>query len=267
MDLANTNDWLGDPVMVSEFERDASRAANDNNSLRYWRSRASIHAVVDTVYIPHARIYFEIADRLAHQEIAEAVTVLQNIDAALEASSTLDFGWIRLSPTMCRYLVRAVELQQLCGFTGQRVVEIGGGWGGLCAVVHALYRPAGYVIIDLPSILAAQRAALGLMGIQGVTCSTDSAELHGDLLISDYAFSELTEAAQEQYGQYFHAFPRGAMMCPPCMGTKLHSPAQMAARLARMSLAAVQWGPEIDHYLWTAREHGDVRLMDAYLWR
>jgi hypothetical protein len=160
-----------------------------------------------------------------------------------------------------------VELEQLCGLTGRRVVEIGGGWGGLCAVIHALSRPAGYVIVDLPSVLAAQQRALGLMGIRGVTFSTDAAELHGDLLISDYAFSELTGEAQEQYGQYFHKFAHGAMMCPPCMGTKLHAPAQMAARLSRMAGTAVQWGPEIDHYLWTAREHGDVRLMDAYLWR
>jgi hypothetical protein len=88
------------------------------------------------------------------------------------------------------------------------VVEIGGGYGGLAAAVY-FFAPKlnmkvnSYTIIDLPSPLKLQAKYLEKLGVTGVEFS--DAFLYGrDLrdnlfLISNYAFSELSESMRKSY--------------------------------------------------------------------
>ena len=85
---------------------------------------------------------------------------------------------------------------------GQRIVEIGGGYGGQCFVIHSGARPASYTLVDLPEPLKLQRRYLEALGVKGVTFAVpselDPSEEY-DLVVSNYAFSECRGDAQEDY--------------------------------------------------------------------
>jgi hypothetical protein len=88
------------------------------------------------------------------------------------------------------------------------IVEIGGGYGGLAAAMY-FFAPKmnmkvnSYAIIDLPSPLKLQAKYLEKLGVTGVKFS--DAYLYGNdlkdnlFLISNYAFSELSEGMRKSY--------------------------------------------------------------------
>ena len=113
-----------------------------------------------------------------------------------------NFGSI--SPSTVRYIKNSLDiLNKFSDKSYNNVVEIGGGYGGLCKVLHDFIPIKNYTIIDLyePTLLA--QKYLNLFNIKVSTrIPTDeltylSNEI--DLLISNYAFSELTISLQKNY--------------------------------------------------------------------
>jgi hypothetical protein len=263
-----SRDWACHEALAATYQQDCREVAADENLLRHWRTRHSLRYIIDHVDRAFGRTCFDMALWLDATRTMEILPRVAELDLVLDRPDAIEVGGLRLSPTMCRYLVRAIELNHLFDLEGQRIVEIGGGFGGLAAVLHTLVRPASYVIYDLPDVQAAQRAALGLMGLPGVQFETDVATMDGDLLVSDYAFSELHDDVQERYGARFSRFPHGALLCSSHLfESRLNCPRDMVARLARLSGVAVECGFQSDHYrdLWW--HFGDPRAQIAYLWR
>jgi hypothetical protein len=191
------------------------------------------------------------------------------IDLALgpPENATVDLGPAILTPTFCRYLARAVEIRYLAELhPGQHVVELGAGWGALAAILHQLVPDIHYTIVDLPDLQSAQAAALRHMGIGGVVFASELPA--GDVLVSDYAWSELDEATQQHYGQAFEHFRYGFLMCPAHQGDRRHhTPVEMVDRLIRLSGARVRWGADDPHYRELAWRFGDhPRMLDHYRW-
>lgn len=116
------------------------------------------------------------------------------------------------SPTNLRYLLHSLlilsHIKDL-GMHCAKVVEIGGGYGGLCLFLHHLaplfeIRLDSYVIFDLPAVAQLQKAVLNTLGITEVKTlseTTNAGEhLSGDsFLISNYAFSEISSPLRAQY--------------------------------------------------------------------
>jgi hypothetical protein len=108
-----------------------------------------------------------------------------------------DFAVIqrRVSPTTVRHvytyqqLVRYFDLDSI-----NYIAEIGGGYGGLAAVLLS-QKQISYRIYDLPETLALANKFVGACGYSLAQFQPKSA----DLVISNYAFSELTRETQEFY--------------------------------------------------------------------
>jgi hypothetical protein len=101
-----------------------------------------------------------------------------------------------------RYIKILWDLERLFGsLDGLRILEIGGGYGGQCAIVARRFRFAAYDILDLPETGALARRFLDEAGIGSVRCLSETAALAPsyDLLLSNYAFSELSDALRESY--------------------------------------------------------------------
>jgi hypothetical protein len=112
-------------------------------------------------------------------------------------------GYGLFSPTTLRYVKVYSDLR--CFFRdldGLRIVEIGGGYGGQCLVIHAGARPGSYTLVDLPAPLELQRRYLEANGVERVTFSAPD-ELDPiaeyDLVVSNYAFSECRRQVQDHY--------------------------------------------------------------------
>lgn len=114
------------------------------------------------------------------------------------------FGDAPLSSTVLRYLKVATDVQRLFGdWAGWTIAEIGIGFGGQCRVMRELHTPGHYILFDLPPVLAlAERylseSGAGTSGLALVD-GRDPQHAECDLLISNYAFSELTRPVQEMY--------------------------------------------------------------------
>lgn len=109
-----------------------------------------------------------------------------------------------ISPSTIRYIKNSIDI--LRNFdTGKikTVVEIGGGYGGLCKVLHDFIHLKSYTIIDLKEPLLLSKKYLNSFGVGVKTVSPeDSLEFKGnaiDLLISNYAFSEVSRELQQSY--------------------------------------------------------------------
>lgn len=121
------------------------------------------------------------------------------------------------SPTTLRYIKVAGDLNKRFGdqLSRMHIVEIGGGYGGQCKILSDLCGFASYTIIDLPSASALSKKYLDRLGVKNVYF-LNNAELQlnkpYDLVISNYAFSELEGNEQVDYlDEIISATPYGYM--------------------------------------------------------
>jgi hypothetical protein len=110
------------------------------------------------------------------------------------------------SPTTLRYVKVATDLRRLFGdLNGLRVAEIGIGYGGQARVLNTVSTIGSYDLYDLPPILALARRFLDASGVglapfafhDGRSPETSSP----DLVISNYALSEIRREVQDAYLQ------------------------------------------------------------------
>jgi hypothetical protein len=121
-------------------------------------------------------------------------------------------GFTTCSPSNLRYILHSLLIlddMRKYGKTEVDVIEIGGGYGGLCLFLHKLshlfgVRIKSYAIFDLgpPSVLQKRYLeAHGLPDVKTLQTSTFRGEdlAKGSFLISNYGFSELSEAIRAEY--------------------------------------------------------------------
>ena len=108
-----------------------------------------------------------------------------------------------VSPSTLRYVKVLLDLKNLFhGLDGMNICEIGVGYGGQCRIINAQYVPASYRLVDIkPALLLAQRF-LDNYAIKSTLSYLTMNELQKsnyDLVISNYAFTELPRYIQEIY--------------------------------------------------------------------
>jgi len=109
----------------------------------------------------------------------------------------------KFSCATTRYVYHLAMMKNLFAtLDGMRIVEIGPGYGGECKIIHDVFRPASYTLVDLPAPLMLAMTFLenfGLDEIQYLTMEelADTAEY--DLVISQYAFTECRKEVEQIY--------------------------------------------------------------------
>ena len=109
----------------------------------------------------------------------------------------------KISPTTLRYLAVACELQAIFGsLENSNIIEIGAGYGGQLAILSRMYNLKSYSIYDLPQ---AQELIGHYLNSIGVALKPRMLDIDNvtpgsyDLIISNYAFSELPNDIQKKY--------------------------------------------------------------------
>lgn len=118
------------------------------------------------------------------------------------------------SPTTLRYLATALWLKR-SGYLemGSHITEIGVGFGGLAAM-NALISGAVTTLVDLPEV---ERSAMRILDDCGLAAYAklggEISEKATDLIISNYAFTELNAALQKDYFEkYLKHSPHGVII-------------------------------------------------------
>ena len=108
----------------------------------------------------------------------------------------------KTSPTTLRYVAVASEVKEL--FAGQEIsnmVEIGAGYGGQALIFEKMSYFSKYKIFDLPDVQLLIAKYLANFEVRGVSFPDiyNVNIVESDLVISNYAFSELPRNLQEIY--------------------------------------------------------------------
>jgi hypothetical protein len=105
------------------------------------------------------------------------------------------------SPTTLRYIKILSDLEVLFGdLAGSHVVEIGGGYGGQCRLICTRFSVTSYAIFDLPEAGALISKYLDALQTHGVSINPAlDDDLPVDLVLSNYALSEIRRSIQERY--------------------------------------------------------------------
>lgn len=111
-----------------------------------------------------------------------------------------------VSPTTLRYIKVLADLIGLFDMSSiKSVAEIGVGYGGQCRIICQNSSINRYYLIDLPEALSLTKRFLGKLNclsnisfIDGTSLNKDAVDQH-DLVISNYAYSELSRVIQQGY--------------------------------------------------------------------
>ncbi len=142
------------------------------------------------------------------QDYWEIIKTYEGMNIRLMKFITSDFcspyrftypGVGRVSSTNLRYAKIALDIEKLFGSTDKlNVTEIGVGYGGQTAALNELNGFARYQLVDLPEVQRfAEKYLKTFYPLIPPKLSNDMKER--DLLISNYAFSELSREIQEDY--------------------------------------------------------------------
>jgi len=113
-----------------------------------------------------------------------------------------DYGDFKIAPSTLRYIKVLSDLIKLYGnLDGFRIVEIGGGYGGQCKIITDYFKVKEYHIVDLYEATLLTKKYLNKLNVNNVRISTSDilTEEKYDLIISNYAYTELDRGLQDNY--------------------------------------------------------------------
>jgi len=111
-----------------------------------------------------------------------------------------------ISPTTLRYLKNTSDIVNKFGTSFDSIVEIGGGYGGLCKVMSSFVKFEQYLLLDLEECNMLSRKYLSLFDLPTMSYQAEEivdVENNFDLLISNYALSECNRETQMMYIERF----------------------------------------------------------------
>jgi len=122
------------------------------------------------------------------------------------------------SPTTLRYIKVLMDLKIFFkDLNDLNIIEIGVGYGGQCKIISDVFKPASYSMVDLYLVLQLAKKYLSNFNVQNVIYLTPQQinnKKSYDLVISNYAFSEIEKSLQDDYIQNILAFSkRGYLTC------------------------------------------------------
>ena len=149
---------------------------------------------------------FEYLSKLSNQNIQD-LKRFPDVVALSSVGSPRRFyfkGLGLISPTVIRYQYVGQELKKHFGNSiGKNVVEIGVGFGGQYAVLINSQEIDEYTMFDLPQVIKLTHKVLKFAGVESSKINVgdiDEPSVHDcDLVISNYAFSELPQDVQKKY--------------------------------------------------------------------
>lgn len=196
---------------------EGNRSASDNGLYVQFVERAVLDASVFSAFKQN-RHYQEILEHLGEADGKAYLSIIDQeapdlgremerfkINDVVGSPTTYVYDRVgRISPTTLRYVKVASDLRQLFGdLSGARVAEIGVGYGGQMLVLDQIFRLGAYSLFDLPPVLKLVSRYLEshILNSSYRLCTlnqSDGSDSY-DLVISNYAFSELPSRLQTKY--------------------------------------------------------------------
>jgi putative sugar O-methyltransferase len=158
-------------------------------------------------------VYNEILEHVSREQGAEYLKIIPSSEHFDEFRKNDLYGGPRVfnypevgdfSPTTLRYIKVLYDIEKFFGnLDGAKVFEIGVGYGGQCRLCCKYFDLKEYVLLDLPQVLRLAERYLMLYPLKPkLTFKTINECSRGkkiDLVISNYAFTEISRDIQDVY--------------------------------------------------------------------
>jgi hypothetical protein len=186
------------------------RFVKDMQTLESFKNNPNYTYILEHVTTDIGNQYYELLKNLYSNDIIEDFCRL-NDSFGNPNKSTIGSLKISVSPTSLRYLYHAtLILKHFSNESEIHIVELGGGYGGLCLAINFLARITNkvinsYHIIDLDSASKLQKNYLKNFELSFNVDFSSASDYGKNLtrtdycLISNYCFSEIDMSHQENY--------------------------------------------------------------------
>jgi len=188
---------------LTKYEEILEKAAHSNFHFKRFRKNFYYRQIVETVTPDLGFEYIKKINDLGPNflKLSGQQKYFDNIGNPLTYKYP-DVG--RISPTTLRYIAVALDLHELFGNLNNRlIVEIGVGYGGQFKVLDKMYALKKYYLFDLPLAQLVAKKYLASFSVK-TECIFPEIDKWDkatriDLVISNYAFSELPRETQYLY--------------------------------------------------------------------
>lgn len=196
------NSSITDSEILASYPSLCGVAANDKEVFEKFRSSRVMFEALDHVSIEQGNLY--ISEILKDKPWSKKFTnVLVQIDRVGKPRKFRFTPYGTFSPTLLRYLKVYTDLNKFFGsLKSLNVVEIGIGFGGQASLISLLDKPMTYKFYDIPPVLELVQKFTKELDVPGNFTFIDGRNPKPeipDLVISNYAFSELNRDIQDQY--------------------------------------------------------------------
>jgi hypothetical protein len=202
----NQNDLIATSVSDSAelgYLKSVIDAVANEDKLVNFRADPGYQLVLEHVSISLGQKYLDLITSEYNPHPASAIAGLSKL-SEFGRPPVHDFSGIGpVSPTILRYVKVAYELDKLFGdLSNLRIGEIGVGFGGQAAVLNKLFGVKNFVAFDLPEVLRLFQIFLSRTESILQPRLVDGRKpvpVEVDLVVSNYAFSELVRSVQDEY--------------------------------------------------------------------
>lgn len=196
------NSSITDSQMLGSYPSLCGSAAKNLEIFKKFRSSRVMVEALDHVSIEQGKAY--ISEILKYSPWSEEFTeVLVQIDKFGKPRKYRFKPYGTFSPTLLRYLKVYIDLKKNFGpLMNLNISEIGVGFGGQASLIGLLDTPVSYIFYDIPPVLELAHKFTNELELPGNFKFIDGRNpkpSKPDLVISNYAFSELTRDVQDQY--------------------------------------------------------------------
>ena len=194
--------WTLQDEAATPYLNVCNYAANSDEFFKQFKSHPAYRHVLEHVSYEEGQQYLKEID----------IDYLDKLDEVKENDSLgspviYEYPSVgEISPTTIRYIKNTSDIITKFGTSFNSIVEIGGGYGGLCKVLSSFIKFEQYLLLDLEECNLLSRKYLSHFDLPTLSYRSeeiDEIDENFDLLISNYAFSECHKDVQLDYIERF----------------------------------------------------------------
>jgi putative sugar O-methyltransferase len=197
--------WEAEEKIAIDYLETCRSAVEDDEVFAKFKSLQGYKNILEHVTPRQGSEYLQLAMEMASDALLENLEAFKENDliGTPDKFSYPETG--KISPTTIRYIKNVFEMATLLGESPiSRVVEVGGGSGGLCKTLSVVCDFDEYILVDLPEAVKVQEKYINNFPELAKKCkfiSCDDLEevKDVDLFISNYALSECDYDTQINY--------------------------------------------------------------------
>jgi len=197
--------WEAEAKYANEYLDDCRRAVTDDSIFAKFKSLPGYKNILEHVSPRQGGEYLQMVLELSEEALYQHLKQFKENDSIGSPDTFAYPETGTISPTTIRYIKNVFEMSTLLKDSPvSRIVEVGGGYGGLCKTLSVVCDFDEYILVDLPEAVAVQEKYLKnfpelYAKCKFVSCDDVEEVKDVDLFISNYALSECDYDTQVNY--------------------------------------------------------------------